>query len=359
MANRGNVRRYDVIIVGAGPAGSVTARDIAAERSGLSVLLVEAKKTVGLPIQCGEALPTQRDIEVTFPGVDCPDLISPPPHVIASRVDGIKFVLPKGQQVVAPVGGLMIHRDRLDQYLFQQAVSAGAEYRLGTRVRRISGNRVYTDDEEFEGGIIVGADGPGSTVSDSFRAFSPNTLLVPCAFVIAEGGFEDTHIEIRIERRFPGGYFWIFPKDGEANIGVGLRGTTQVKQTLAFMLDELRRSTPIEIKSQGGGVVPMGGLKKRVAWEHVALVGDAAGMVFPSNGGGTAQAMLGAHILADVIRNRLPLSEYQLRVDQHLRPAFGRSLRMRQLVDVCRCNDYLLLGLIQVLNQRGWKSFIF
>lgn len=356
MAPERDIRKYDVIVIGAGPAGSVTARDIAPAESGLSVLLLEAKKTVGLPLQCGEALPLQRDIDVTFPGIDCPQLIAPPAHVIASHIDGIEFVLPRGRRMLAPVPGLTIHRDRLDQHLFQQAVEAGADYRLGSRVRRIDGNQVLTQNEVFEADIIVGADGPNSLVSNSFRAFAPNALLVPCAFVVARGDFYGRHIQIWAERRFPGGYFWVFPKNGEANIGVGLRGATSVKATLNTMLRELGR--PFEIKTAGGGVVPMSGLKKRIAWRHVALVGDAAGMVFPSNGGGTAQAILGGHILAQVIRARLPLSEYQARVDKYLRPAFVRSLRTRQLADCCRWNDHLFLGLMRLFDRRGWISFI-
>jgi 2-polyprenyl-6-methoxyphenol hydroxylase-like FAD-dependent oxidoreductase len=86
----------------------------------------------------------------------------------------------------------MFYRDRLDQYLFAQAVAAGAEYRLHTRVHKIAGHRVFTATEEFEGGLIIGADGPNSTVSASFSSFSPNRELIPCAFVIAEGDFSDS-----------------------------------------------------------------------------------------------------------------------------------------------------------------------
>ncbi len=352
------MKKYDVIIVGAGPAGSTTARYIDPLRSGLSVLLIESRRQVGLPVQCGEALPHYRDVKMAFPRIDCPEVFDLPPHVIASEIRGIKFVLPRGKTYFADVTGRMFYRDRLDQYLFAQAVAAGADYRLHARVHKIDGHRVFTATEAFESNIIVGADGPNSTVSASFQAFSPNRDLTPCAFVIAAGDFFEKHIELWVDQRFPGGYFWLFHKNGEANIGIGMRGAKNVRGALNRMLNELRRQQELEIKMQGGGVVPLGGLKKRVAWQHVALVGDAAGMVFPSNGGGTAQAMLGGHLLGEAIRARLPLSAYQRRVDEIMRPALNKSLRARQLIDLARRHESLFLALMRLYDWRGWESFI-
>lgn len=347
-----------MIIVGAGPAGSTAAKYVAPGQSGASVLLLEAKRQVGVPIQCGEALPNYADVKLVFPGADCPELFDLPEQVIASEVHGIKFVLPKGRTCFADVTGKMIYRDRLDQFLFERALAVGADYRLNTRVRRIDGHRVITGSEEFVADLIIGSDGPNSLVAASFPVFKPNRVLVPCAFVLAEGDFFERHIEIWIDKRFPGGYFWIFAKNGAANIGVGVRGAKHVRGILEGMLNEMRRSREFVPRMTGGGVVPMSGLKKRVAWEHVALVGDAAGMVFPTNGGGTAQAMLGGQILGETIRQGLPLSEYQRRVDDVMRPVFEQALRIRRVIDLCRCSERLFLALMWMFDRRGWKSFI-
>jgi digeranylgeranylglycerophospholipid reductase len=352
------MKKYDVIIVGAGPAGSTTARYIDPRRSGISVLMIESRRQVGLPIQCGEALPHYRDVKMVFPCVDCPEVFDLPAHVIASEIHGIKFVLPRGKNYFADVTGRMFYRDRLDQYLFAQAAAAGADYRLHARVNKIEGHRIFTATETFEGNIIVGADGPNSTVSASFQAFSPNRDLTPCAFVIAEGDFFEQHIELWVDQRFPGGYFWLFNKNGEANIGVGLRGQRNARGVLNTVLKELSSQRQFKIKMQGGGVVPLGGLKKRVAWQHVALVGDAAGMVFPSNGGGTAQAMLGGYLLGETIRARAPLATYQHRVDEIMRPALKKSLRARQLIDLTRRHESWFLALMRLYDWRGWESFI-
>lgn len=166
------MKRYDVVIVGAGPAGSTAARYMEPARSGMSVLLLEAKRQVGVPIQCGEALPHYADVKMVFPGAECPELFDLPGRVIASEVRGIRFVLPKGRTYFADVTGRMIHRDRLDQFLFKRAVAAGADYRLNARVRRVEGQRVATGDEEFAADLITGADGTNPLVAASGTACS-------------------------------------------------------------------------------------------------------------------------------------------------------------------------------------------
>ena len=245
-------------------------------------MMLESRHQVGLPIQCGEALPNYYDLKRVFPKIDCPELLELPDHVIASKVSGIHFILPKGWQFTATVNGWMIYRDRLDQYLFDEAIRAGAEARLHRRVQKIVDHRVMTTDEEFVADIIIGADGPNSVVSASFPAFEANRELAPCSFILAEGYFFEDHIEIWIDKRFPGGYFWLFPKNGEANIGVGLRGQCNVRNLLKNMVEELLKKKKFRIKMHGGGIMPIGGLKKRVAWEHVGLVGDAAEWCCPA-----------------------------------------------------------------------------
>jgi len=150
----------------------------------------------------------------------------------------------------------------------------------------------------------------------------------------------------------------LFPKRGEANIGVGVRGPKNVRGLLDAMLEEVRRTRKFEIKMRGCGVVPLGGLKKKIARGHVALVGDAAGMVFPSNGGGTGVAMLAGKILGDTMRNDEPLTSYEAAVKRILRPALNASLRQRRLMDLTRRSDALFAAVMWMANIKGWRSFI-
>ncbi|MCG8608189.1 NAD(P)/FAD-dependent oxidoreductase [bacterium] len=351
---------YDVIVIGAGPAGSCTAQYIHPNRSGKRVLILESKKQVGIPMQCGEALPTYAELLTIFPGADCAEIYDIPAHIHAGRIEGLRFKAPSGKSYVAHLKGQMFHRDKLDQHFFASAVENGAEYKLGARVKRIQGNRVLTVDQQYTADIIVGADGVHSVVAASFPAFRPNRDICPCAFVLAEGEFDEEIIQLWFESRFPGGYFWLFPKNaaGEANIGLGVRGPTAVRRLLDQVLKELQSQYAFTIKQKGGGAVPLGGLKNKIVDKHVALVGDAAGMVFPTNGGGTGVAMMAGKWLGEMIAAGQPLIEYEKKIQALVRPVLKSSLRTRKQMDFFRKNDRIFSALMWVANQTGWRSFI-
>lgn len=355
-----NANHYDVIIVGAGPAGSCTAIYINPNYTGKRILILEGKKQVGIPMQCGEAIPTYEELLTIFPDADCPELFDVPNEVYAGRIEGIKIKAPSGKTYVANLKGQMFYRDKLDQHFFKIAVENGAEFRLGSRVKRVNGNRVETSEEVFTADIIIGADGVYSLVSESFPTFEPNRDVCFCSFVIAKGDFYEDLIELWFQNRFPGGYFWLFPKNKveEANIGLGIRGTKHVRGLLNQVLEEIKQFKDFSIKQKGGGAVPLGGLKKKFVYEHVALVGDAAGMVFPTNGGGTGLAMMAGKWLGETIAKNQPLTEYEKKAKAILGPVLKNSLRTRRQLDFFRKNDRLFSATMWMANLKGWRSFI-
>ena len=109
---------------------------------------------------------------------------------------------------------------------------------------------------------------------------------------------------------------------------------------------------------KGGGAVPLGGLKKQIVHEHVALVGDAAGMVFPTNGGGTGLAMMAGKWLGQAIGDDVPLPEYERKVHAILGPVLKRSLRTRRQMDLFRKSETVFSALMWAANSTGWRNFI-
>ena len=112
------------------------------------------------------------------------------------------------------------------------------------------------------------------------------------------------------------------------------------------------------VTQKGGGAVPLGGLKRRVVYEHVALVGDAAGMVFPTNGGGTGVAMMAGKWLGETIAAGRPLSDYGIKVQTAIAPVLRRSLRTRRQMDFFRKNETVFSTMMWFANLKGWRNFI-
>jgi len=157
---------YDVIVVGSGPAGGTAARYAA--RRGLKVLLVDKRKEIGVPVQCGEYVAHNEEIRSIFPDVEgLEDLMAVPYHVREVDTPVIRIWSPKGRRYEVPFKGFTVRRDRMDQGIAAQAVDEGAEIMTETTVVRVHGEEVATNHGTFQGKVVIGSDGPRSTVAIS------------------------------------------------------------------------------------------------------------------------------------------------------------------------------------------------
>ena len=135
-------------------------------------------------------------------------------------------------------------------------------------------------------------------------------------FVLMEGDFED-RVDLYFGSTAPGGYAWIIPKKGGANIGIGIQTRFSKGKSLNSIADDFFRRFKGEITYKGGVVLPMSGSISTFTKGNYMLVGDSAGMVLPSNGAGITTAMIGGRIagqvIAEHIKSKVALSEYQKR----------------------------------------------
>ena len=159
--------KYDVVVVGSGPAGTVTAR-FAAE-AGANVLIIERRAEVGVPVLCGEGISRKIDEWNIIKGT----------RWIAGKMEGARIYSPDGTCVKLSAEragnetGYVIYRDVFDQELARLAIEAGAELMTNTNATglikekgRIRGIRAKHFDEEIEieADIVVGADGVDSKI---------------------------------------------------------------------------------------------------------------------------------------------------------------------------------------------------
>jgi flavin-dependent dehydrogenase len=143
--------RYDILIVGAGPAGS-SAAQMAAE-TGASVLMIERKKLIGEPVHCAEFIPKQLLGEL---GCNKDFIVQP--------VKGMKSILPDNEIVETTAPGLMINRNIFDLALAQKAKETGANIWTETRALEYDNGSVIAEKNgehiRIKADIIIGADGP-------------------------------------------------------------------------------------------------------------------------------------------------------------------------------------------------------
>ena len=138
----------DVVIVGAGPAGS-TAAEVAAGL-GADVLLVERKMEIGTPVQCGGFLPETQELRGLLPRATLPEsLKSVPDRCVLHRTSIQRLHSPRGQSKEFPVAGRVVDRRNFDRHLALQAARAGARILTGTRasfddVLRLTGHAAGT-----------------------------------------------------------------------------------------------------------------------------------------------------------------------------------------------------------------------
>jgi geranylgeranyl reductase family protein len=317
------VERFDVIVAGAGPAGSVTSHLLAA--GGARTLLVDrARFPRDKPCGGGVTLRGARLL---------PCAIGP---VVERQITTIGFrhhdLGAFAHGGLAPVV-LMTQRTRLDAFLAEQAALAGAHFRDGTRVRGVElqedGRPVVTFDDGSRAGaeVLIAADGANGICGRSLqlgdgRIFAP-ALEANVAYDAVGAGVEED-VALLEMGYVPGGYGWLFPKGDHANVGVGGWDSEG-----PHLRDHLRRlcerhgiafSSLTEIR---GHRLPMRGATTQVARGRALAVGDAAGLVDPLSGDGMYEAFTSAHVASacarDVLDGRTSdLSAYPARLDAAL-----------------------------------------
>ncbi len=307
---------YDVIVVGAGPAGSIAAR-YAAEQ-GVSVLMLEKDRDVGYPVRCGEAISKIR----------LEEFITSDDKWIAAKISKFSFNSPDGKEVIIEFGeaGYVLERRIFDYELARTAAEAGAEILTRAYVNglifdrdgKVSGVKYEYNGEqkEIKSKIVIAADGVESRVG---RWAGLKTHI---DFRDMESAVQITAANIPLDQNTlyfyfgkdvaPNGYFWIFPKgNNKANIGLGVSGLIGKKKSAQSFLDDFMAkhypNAPVLTKIAGG--VPCSITLDKISAPGIMLVGDAARQVNPLSGGGIASGMTGGSIAGRIAAEAIKLNK--------------------------------------------------
>jgi digeranylgeranylglycerophospholipid reductase len=314
---------YDVVVVGAGPAGTITAKHAA--ENGTNVLILEKRAEVGSPIRCGE-------------GVDKNSLrkigLEPNEKWIHNEVKGAHIYAPNGTFIELKEGqagnevGFIIRRDVFDKELAKDAIRAGADIKIKTSAigllfddGQVKGVRAKHMGETFDikANIVVGADGFESQIG---RWAGLDTKLRPSDIYTC---YQYDMVGIDGDRDFskfymgssaPGGYAWVFPKsESMANVGLGLQlSKIKEKAQPKVYLDkfvkehkELEKGTPI---AHIAGAVSVCAPIDKTVGNGVMLVGDSARQIDPITGGGIINSGIAGQIAGKVAAEAVKKNEF-------------------------------------------------
>jgi digeranylgeranylglycerophospholipid reductase len=343
---------YDVLVIGAGPAGSIAART-AAEK-GLDVFLIEKRQEIGDPVRCAEG--TSKEYLRKHVGIDekwvCADLKG-------SRIyspDGTKIEM--SEEIAGAEVGYVIERKVFDRALAEQAAKAGAEVRVKTRATSllieddfVKGARLMHLGKEYDvrAKIVIGADGVESKVG---RWAGIDTSLKPidietCAqYLVAGVDIDQQYCEFYIGNEIaPGGYVWVFPKgEGKANVGIGVLGNKTgkfKKRPIDYLNTFMEKRFPdAKIIEMVFGGVPVSGCIEKTSVNGLMLVGDAARQSDPITGGGILNAMeagkmAGEAAFAAISTGDVSLKKLEELYEKRWRGTLGHDINMSLVVKNC------------------------
>ena len=269
---------YDVVVVGGGPIGAVAAR--VAANDGARTLLVEKGDGSGEPARCA--------------GLVSPRVL---PTLGASNSSVIREI--RGGTIHSPSGvelslhadevkALVIDRPALNRELLALARDAGVEVRLRARLTSAHPGSITLvvggTEEHVSVGVIIGADGPRSTVASSFSLAVPEEMLMACQAMVEGDARSEDEVDIFLGTSIAPTFFaWAIPAGGrEMRVGLAAPIGTNTDDLLSRFLKQREFGSEIE---RVHGMIPIS-LAPETTGDGVLLVGDAAGQVKPSSGGG-------------------------------------------------------------------------
>jgi len=343
----------DVLVVGAGPAGSTAAKHAAL--GGAKVILIDKKSEIGAPKRCAEGV-SKKGLKKL--GVE------PNPRFIAKELDGVRLVAPDNtsvwmtsEEIELPEAGYILERKVFDKFMAMDAARAGAEIKIKTLAKKVTkaeDSFIVTCEqfgEEFDikAHIVIAADGPESHVG-RWAGLKTATKAVHM-----ESGFQYEMCNLHFERPgviefyfgscAPGGYVWIFPKgDDIANVGLAILTPTAEKlnpgKTAKEYLDDWIAKSPITKDAQAVemnvGGDPVGGMPKKIYDDNIMVCGDAAGQVNPLTGGGIISGMTGGmyagQVAAEAIKEGNYSSKFLKKYDKLVRDDIGEEIKKYAVV---------------------------
>jgi digeranylgeranylglycerophospholipid reductase len=322
---------HDAIVIGAGPVGSHIAGELA--RRGRKVVVLEQHAKIG-----------KRGCCTGIVGRECVEKFPAARQAVAREAKGARFYSPSGASFTLQKGSAqayILDRQAFDEAMVAKARTQGVEYVLGARVREIATDgdmaRIKAESHghtsHYRGKVVVLASGFHSGLPEKLGLGKTGDFVMGAQVEVETAADQ---VEVYVGRRLAPGFFaWLVPTHpGRALAGLlARRNTGEHLETFLRQLAEQNKISPLHAPARFGGI-PLKPLR-HTSGNRVIVVGDAAGQVKPTTGGGIYYGLLCADIAADVLDRAIAADECSARAlleyDRRWKKLLARELRIGRL----------------------------
>jgi digeranylgeranylglycerophospholipid reductase len=355
------MKLYDIIIIGAGPVGSYLAGKLA--RLGYKVLVLDKKTAAGQDVCCTGIV-----------SKECLDLIPIDKNLIIRPVSSARFLSPSGKLLRlwrSHEVAYVIDRPALNLALADHAKESGAFYLFGTQVADIQAEterlQVLANCGEqkrlFEAETAVIATGFGSPLPGRLGLGEINDFIIGAQAEVNMSGPDE--VEICFDQKLaPGGFAWLVPTRDNRGLA-GLLTHQRPERHLEKLLSTLKtqgKITSTEV-TPGYGAIPLRPLPKTYT-DRTLVVGEAAGQLKPTTGGGIYYGLICADIAADILHQAFQAHDFSeprlASYQKKWRARLGKELQVGYWAHCVykKLDNRQIERLHDFINKNGMPQFI-
>ena len=302
---------FDIVIIGAGPVGSTVAYNLS--NKGFDIAIIDKKKHIGYPLQCAGILS-----ENIFKTNELPD------EIILNTVKGAflhsqNHILNVEKDTVQ---AYIIDRIAYDEYLLNRAIENGAEFinQKVTHVNSAEGITYLSGNEKITSKIVIGCDGYNSTLSEGMGNSQNNYPASQMLVKITESDMQrfrdtskniDNYVDTYLMEDALPGFIWVIPlKDDLYRIGLFSNQSHKLQDET--IINFLKQNFEYEIIEKYKGFVPIFDEKNHIVKDRLMLIGDAAGQIKPTSGGGLLVAFDACNMAAKYAAQSIDKSDIKI-----------------------------------------------
>ena len=288
-----NIEKYDLIIIGASIAGNYLT--FLLSKSNLKIAVLEDHKEIGIPFQCAGIVSQKLS-----------KLIELPKEIVLNRVNTAKIVSPSGNfiNLSGNERPYIIDRIKLDRLFYNKVKDdPNITYYLGERYKsfeyRIDDGKRYlfieTSKRRIIAKMLVGCDGPLSLVGKQLKVKND---VIYASQIRIKANFYDQEAAMYFNPQWKQLFGWIVP-EGNGIYRIGIASAKNINKCFKCFLNEVSVNINNKIDQQGG-IIPYG-IMNKLAFDNILLLGDAAGQVKATTGGGIIMLLTAAKYASNCV----------------------------------------------------------